>query len=224
MSEEEVKLIGAWGSPYIRRVETALKLKGIKYEYIEEDLSNKSPLLLQYNPVHKRVPVLVHNGKPIAESLVIIEYIDETWDGYAILPQDPYERAMARLWASFIDDKCMDATWKACWSRGEDEKKAKEEAWELLEKLENELKGKKFFGGERIGLVDIAANFKGYWLGVTQEALGVELVTEEKFPSLCKWMDDFMNCSEVKEFLPPKDRLLDFLRPGIEAMSAASKN
>ncbi|KAL6319102.1 hypothetical protein AAG906_001575 [Vitis piasezkii] len=69
--ENQVKLHGIWASPYVKRVEMALKLKGIPCEYVEEDLRNKSQLLLQYNPVHKKVSVLIHNGKPIAESLIM---------------------------------------------------------------------------------------------------------------------------------------------------------
>lgn len=103
-----MKLFRTWSSPFALRIVWALKIKGISdYETIFEDLPHKSPSLVKYNPVHKKVPVLVHNGNPIAESLVILEYIDETWKlaEAPLLPQDPYERAMARFWAKFGDDK-----------------------------------------------------------------------------------------------------------------------
>jgi glutathione S-transferase len=51
------------------------------------------------------VPVFVHNGKPISESRVILEYIDDTWKQNPILPNDPYQRALSRFWSKFIDDK-----------------------------------------------------------------------------------------------------------------------
>ncbi|XP_031277354.1 glutathione S-transferase U8-like [Pistacia vera] len=183
----EVKLLGAWGSPFSRRIEIALKLKGVEYEYIEQDLGNKSALLLQYNPVHKLIPVLVHKGKPIAESDVILEYIDETWKNNPILPEDPYERAMARFWVKFIDEKCVRSLWKACWVPENIRKEAVEEAYGHLKTLENDLKINKFFWRREIGVVDIVANFIGFWVGCIKEASGVEILTEEKFPKLHKW-------------------------------------
>ena len=100
-----VKLVSTAQSLLCTRIQWALKLKGVEYEFIEEDLLNKSPLLLKYNHVHRKVPVLVHHDKPIAESLVILEYIDDTWKESPLLPQDPYDRAVARFWAKFADEK-----------------------------------------------------------------------------------------------------------------------
>lgn len=99
-------LLEMWASSYAMRVKVALEEKGIKYESRAENLQDKSPLLLEMNPVHKKVPVMVHNGKPICESLVILQYIDEMWpEKSPLLPSDPYNRARARFWADFIDKK-----------------------------------------------------------------------------------------------------------------------
>src|ERR1044072_7520177 len=106
MADEGV-LLDFWASAVRMRGRIALAEKGINYESREEDLpNNKSPLLLQVNPVHKKVPVLIHNGKPIPESSIAVQYIDEVWnDRSPLLPSDPYLRAQARFWADFIDKK-----------------------------------------------------------------------------------------------------------------------
>ena len=103
---DEVKLLDFWPSMFGIRVRIALAEKGVAYEYMEQDLRNKSPLLLQMNPIHKKIPVLVHNGTPICESSIILHYIDEVWkDKAPLLPSDPYQRAQARFWVDFIDKK-----------------------------------------------------------------------------------------------------------------------
>lgn len=109
-SAENVKLLGSVGSPFVIRVQIALALKGIEYKFVPENIANKSELLIKYNPVYKKIPVFVHNEKPISESLVILEYIDETWKENPIFPSDPYQRAMARFWSKFIDDKVCNSS------------------------------------------------------------------------------------------------------------------
>ncbi|KAG4950384.1 hypothetical protein JHK86_043623 [Glycine max] len=142
---DEVVLLGTWASMFGMRVRIALAEKGVKYEYKEENLRNKSPLLLQMNPIHKKIPVLIHNGKPICESAIIVQYIDEVWNDKApILPSDPYERAQARFWVDYIDKKVND-TWRKMWlSTGEEHETWKKEFISVFKQLEEALGDKPF--------------------------------------------------------------------------------
>ncbi|KAM3340721.1 glutathione S-transferase U8 [Capsicum galapagoense] len=210
----EVQLLGYWASPFSKRVEIALKLKGIQYEYIEEDIPiNKSPRVVKYNPIYKKIPVFLHDGKAIAESLLILEYIDETWkEGTPLLPNDPYQRAMARFWAKFMDEKCLPEMLKLCYeSNYEVRMKAKGELHELLKLLENELiKDNTNLFGEYIEIVSILIT---YWIGIIQEAVQVDILKKEEFPNICGWADKLMSRSFIKESrLPPRDKLLVFYK------------
>ncbi|MCD7465998.1 hypothetical protein HAX54_002307 [Datura stramonium] len=209
----DVKLIGIWVSPFSTRIEIALKLKGIEYELIEQNPFDKSPTLVKYNPIHKKVPVLLHNGKAIVESLVILEYIDETWkEGTPLLPKDPYQRAVARFWAKFIDEKCFPEIQKLCFGSKQEKEKARDELPKLLKILDNEVKDKKFFGGDTVGFVDIVSIPITYWRGAMQEAANVEVLTNDEFPNISAWAEELQTCSIIKENLPPREKLVGAFR------------
>jgi len=221
-SKEAVKLVGYWASPFPLRVEWALRLKGVEYEYIEEDIFNKSPLLLELNPVHKKVPVLIHGDKVILESLVILEYIDETWKQYPILPQDPYDRAMARFWAKFAEEKFLENAWKALLCTQDEKEPYLKEAAESLERIEQVLvKGKStFFGGESIGYLDIALGMISYWLPVWEEVGSITIVDPTQFPATTSWMESFRNHPVIKDKLLPRDKMVVYLQWRIKEIRA----
>uniref|UniRef100_A0ACD5WMP3 Uncharacterized protein n=1 Tax=Avena sativa TaxID=4498 RepID=A0ACD5WMP3_AVESA len=212
---EPVKLIGCFGSPVVHRAEVALRLKGVPYELITEDLNNKSELLLKSNPVHQKVPVLLHGDRPgICESLVIVEYVDEAFDGPPLLPSEPLARANFRFWASFVDKECRESMWMALWTDGEAQAASTREAKANLTLIEGQLpEGKKFFGGDTISFLDIAVSGIAYWMGVFEEIAGVRLMTEEEHPALCRWAREYTADETARECLPDRDRLLAALTP-----------
>lgn len=221
---DEVKLLGCWVSPFAHRVKWALKLKGVKYEYTEEDLSNKSQLLFKSNPVHKKVPVLLHGDKAISESAVILEYIDEVWPQNPLFPIDAYERALARFWISFAADKGS-VFHSFIVSNEESREKSKEELTQVLKTLEEEaLKDKKFFGGDEIGVVDIIFGNIPHWFEAMEEAVGVKVVEPNSLPRLHAWAQRFKQVPEINHDLPPYHDLLLFVKSFRQSLISNTPN
>ncbi|KAL6969523.1 Glutathione S-transferase U17 [Sarracenia purpurea var. burkii] len=218
VTTSNVKLLGVWASPYVNRVQMALNLKSIDYEFLEEDFWSKSELLLKSNPIHKKIPVLIHEEKPICESLIIVEYLDEEWPTTpSILPSHPYDRAVARFWAAYLDDKWFPALREIRTTEGE---KAKMAALERVKEgvvlIEDAFakcsKGKHFFGGDTVGYLDIAFGCFLGWLRVLESTMAVKLLDETKTPGLVGWAERFYSHDAIKDVLPQTEKLVAFAK------------
>ncbi|KAL0008923.1 hypothetical protein SO802_010425 [Lithocarpus litseifolius] len=208
----EVILLDFWSSVFGLRVRIALAEKGIKYEYKEEDLmnDNKSPLLLEMNPIHKKIPVLIHNGKPMCESLVIVQYIDEVWnDKSPLLPSDPYQRAQVRFWADFVDTKVYQVSKKVCTTKGEELEAAKKEFLETYKILEGELGDKPYFGGERFGYVDLTLIPLYTWFYFIETLGGFKI--EAQCSKIVAWAKRCMQKETITKTLPDQKKVYELL-------------
>ncbi|KAI3943775.1 hypothetical protein MKW98_004280 [Papaver atlanticum] len=210
MADEVVVLLDFWPSMFGMRAKVALALKGIKYEYKEENLREKSPLLLKMNPIHKKIPVLIHNGKPISESLIIVEYIDEVWNEKSpLLPNDPYQKSQAKFWADYVDKKVYDSGRKIWTSKGEDQENAKKEFIEILKVLEGELGEKPYFGGENIGFVDVALIPFYTWFYAYEKCGNFSI--EEECPKIVSWAKKCLEIESVSQSLSDSEKVYEFV-------------
>ncbi|RWV95081.1 hypothetical protein GW17_00042325, partial [Ensete ventricosum] len=135
---------------------------------------------------------------------------------------DPYGRALARFWCHFVDDKLGPAVGAVFASPSEGQAAAVEQVHENLRLVERELRegafaGRRFFGGDKIGVLDVVLGCGSYWLAVFEEVMEVKLVDPEAFPLFHSWLRDFEEQEEVKAIIPAIDRLLEYAR-GVRQM------
>ncbi|MBF8727759.1 MULTISPECIES: glutathione S-transferase [Pseudomonas] len=86
-----LKLHGFPVSNYYNMVKLALLEKGAPFEEVLF-FSGQTPQVLEVSPRGK-VPVLQTEHGFLSETTVILDYIEQTQDGKALLPADPYAKA-----------------------------------------------------------------------------------------------------------------------------------
>ncbi|KAL5982342.1 hypothetical protein ACLOJK_016413 [Asimina triloba] len=94
-------------------------------------------------------------------------------------------------------------------SQGERQERFLKEARENFKMLEMGLQGMFFFGGDRIGFVDIVAGWIPDWLPIQEEILGLTMVDEETMPLLSTCFRDYLDLEEVKALFPPRYKVFD---------------
>ncbi|KAK2384367.1 putative glutathione S-transferase [Trifolium repens] len=118
-----------------------------------------------------------------------------------------YQRALARFWANFAEQKLMEAAWVATCSSGEEQEKALKLARDAIEKIEDEIKGKKFFGGDNIGYLDLAVGWISYWLPIWEEVGSIQVLDPLRWPAISSWKINFLSNPVIKDSLPPRDEM-----------------
>ena len=99
-----MKLYTFFRSSAAFRVRIALNHKGLAYEHVPVSLAKAEHLQPGYGSVNaqKLVPALEDGGRLLAQSLAIIEYLDEIHPEPPLLPADAIERAQVRAFAQII--------------------------------------------------------------------------------------------------------------------------
>ncbi|KAE9549768.1 hypothetical protein FO519_007019 [Halicephalobus sp. NKZ332] len=159
-------LYNYWRSSCSWRIRIALNLKGIEYEYKPIDIfadEHKTPEFLSINP-RSLVPLLNFDGKMMADSVAIMEYLDERFpDKNPFLPKSIDEKFVVRSLVNAVTSNIQPVqnmgilriVGEGDYKKGENfAKKVIELRFNALEKELEKTSGK-FTFGDRLTMADI---------------------------------------------------------------------
>lgn len=152
MSTKNLKLISFSLCPYVQRAMIVLNEKQVSFEVEYIDLDAPPPEFYDISPLEK-VPVLLVDDKPLFESMVICDYLDEITEG-SLYPADAFAKAQNRSWIEF-GNEILSTTFN--FLHADDPKKfkhLKETLIDRFEILEEELQDGEYFNGAEFAMID----------------------------------------------------------------------
>ncbi|KAF9893568.1 hypothetical protein FE257_010880 [Aspergillus nanangensis] len=228
-AHQPLKLYSGW---FFQRVWLAIEEKQIPYQYIEVNPYNKPQSLLSLNP-RGLVPTLScpteTENKPLYESTVILEYLEEAYPYHSprLLPEDPYARAHARIWIDYVTSRIIPAFHRFLQyqSSGESDSELATLRGEFLDKLKEWTREMHpdgpYFLGEAISLPDLVLapwairlwvfdEFKHGGSGIPRDGEGGG--DEDVWQRWKKWLDAVGGRKSVRETMSEKEFYLPIYR------------
>ena len=190
-----LKIYGALLSPFVRKVRCVLTEKQVAYELVATNPFDKGGDFLKRSPLG-RIPALDdEQGRSLADSTVIAEYLEERFPSPPLFPRDPYDRARVRWFDEYADGGMAPSlTAKVFFQRvisaklikgGCDEAVVQSGLKELptfLGYLERELGGHDYLVAETFTLADVSVACQL----VNLRHAGVE-IDPAQFPTVAAW-------------------------------------
>lgn len=152
MSTPKIKLISFTTCPYVQRATIVLNEKSIPCDIDYIDLSAPPPWFYDVSPLEK-VPVLLVDDKPLFESMVICDYLDDISPN-SLYPDDSFEKAQNRSWIEF-GNEILNITFNFLYES--DSKKFNHLKATLIDRfeiLEEEFTNGDYFNGDYFAMID----------------------------------------------------------------------
>ncbi len=195
-----MKVVSSKICPFVQRVTALLEAKNIPYELEFINLKSKPQWFLDISP-NGQVPVLItNNGTVLFESDAIVEYLEEAYP--ALQPGLAAEdKAVNRAWSHLASKNYL----VQCGAQRSADAATLEERGKKLgqafDKIEKQLGETAFFGGDSLGMVDIA------WLPLLHRAelidrkSGFDFVADR--PKLKAWQKRLMQTGLAEKSVAP---------------------
>lgn len=229
------KFMSAWFCPYAQRAWIALNHHRVPYEKIEaltlkqspgETLKDakgyeKHPLLLKHHP-SGLVPTIIDSEEAqpaVYDSLTCVQFAEDLANSGAVvgrsplLPNDPVQRARARMWAEWVDKNLCSPFYSVLVPKEVERRQAGfEKLREGLRMFQANIKGP-FFLGEELSIVDVAAipwAHRIFTCSIIDLYRGPDFkLDREELAPLLRWLEACLALDSVSATLADKERLID---------------
>ncbi|XP_063818075.1 glutathione S-transferase omega-1-like [Pseudophryne corroboree] len=213
--EGVIRLYSMRFCPYAQRVRIALIAKGIKHEIVNINTKNKPDWFFEKSPLGLVPALEMSDGnimalipRPIYESPIVCDYLDEAFPGIKLTPADPYTKAKQKILLEYFS--MMTAVlYKILFARKNNENttELKAQFAEKFTELEERFAQLKtpYFSGKSVSMID-------YMIWTWFERFNIFDVKEylEKTPHINAWINLMLQDPAVKATFTEPDVLTAF--------------
>jgi glutathione S-transferase len=157
------------------------------------------------------VPSLTYDDKCVWESLELIEYIDETFYGPSFFPNNPYDRAMARIWSNHVCNRMQKNFYTMLMDQDSvQQEKARQDFFHECRLFARAMSSDgPYFFGNMFSIVDIAlAPFWLRFIWVGEFYRGLKFPNDIEFQRLNIWWEAVQKRPSVHSTIVCKPRLV----------------